>query len=194
MCEVLVDVDWMQCFIDYLLLFVCGIWMVYLWFVDFVDFVGEVVDCVCEMVLDVWLDFEIWGDMFIFGDEVLLIWLFENFIGNGRCYGQGVDMMVWVWGEFDCVRLIVQDVGLGVFVEVLFCLIEFFYQVDVVCSGEGNGLGFVIVDWIVQLYGGIVLFEVMWFCGLCVMVDLLCFQFIKNMICVVLCVRELFRI
>ena len=102
-------------------------------------------------------------------------------------------MTVRVWGEPDRVRLTVQDAGPGVPAEALPRLTEPFYQVDAARSGEGNGLGLTIVDRIVQLHGGTVLFEATRPRGLCVTVDLPRPQPTKNTTCAASRAREPFR-
>ncbi|AAF12539.1 two-component system response regulator RadR [Deinococcus radiodurans] len=193
MREALADVDRMQRLTDHLLLLARGTRTVHLRPVDLADLAGEAVDRARETAPDVRLDFETWGDTLIPGDEALLTRLLENLIGNGRRYGQGADMTVRVWGEPDRVRLTVQDAGPGVPAEALPRLTEPFYQVDAARSGEGNGLGLAIVDRIVQLHGGTVLFEATRPRGLCVTVDLPRPQPTKNTTCAASRAREPFR-
>jgi len=95
-------------------------------------------------------------DIFIVGDETLIIRFFMNLLNNAIFYGKDnghIWMSLQRWGEE--VKGEIRDDGIGIKEENLPHIWKRFYQIDASrTNGESAGLGLSMVDWIVMAHGG----------------------------------------
>lgn len=92
---------------------------------------------------------------FVYGDEILLVSVIENLIGNGIKYGRSV-VGIRAEGDEKNIRISVMDDGFGIPEEHIDKVWGRFYRVDNVRNDEynSNGLGLSMVKSIVELHGG----------------------------------------
>lgn len=95
-------------------------------------------------------------DIFITGDETLMIRFFMNLLNNAISYGKD-NGHIWLnlqrWGEE--IKGEIRDDGIGIKQENLPHIWERFYQADTSrTKGENAGLGLSMVEWIVKAHGG----------------------------------------
>ena len=95
-------------------------------------------------------------NIFIVGDETLIIRFFMNLLNNAIFYGKDnghIWMSLQRWGEE--VKGEIRDDGIGIKEENLPHIWKRFYQIDASrTNGESAGLGLSMVDWIVKAHGG----------------------------------------
>lgn len=95
-------------------------------------------------------------DIFIIGDETLMIRFFMNLLNNAISYGKE-NGHIWIslqrWGEE--VKGEIRDDGIGIKEEELPHIWKRFYQADTSrTKGESVGLGLSMVEWIVKAHNG----------------------------------------
>lgn len=131
---------------------------------DLFLFVEEVVE-VLLLFVDCWgVLVEVSGVLvFVFGLFVLFLQLVMNFVVNVIVYNLflGGLIVVCMYVLLYVVVFVVENIGDVVFVYCVVILVELFqWGVDCICDEDygGVGFGFVIVDCIMQVYGGILVF------------------------------------
>jgi two-component system, OmpR family, sensor kinase len=93
----------------------------------------------------------------VLGDEVRLIQVIMNLIGNAVTYtNTGGKVTLEVVVKYNNAYLMVRDTGIGIAKEHLDHIFERFYRVDPARSraAGGTGLGLAITEWIVRAHGG----------------------------------------
>ena len=99
----------------------------------------------------------------VLGDEARLIQVVMNLVENAVRYtNPGGRVSVAVEARQDQARLSVRDTGIGIAPEHLPHIFERFYRADPArrhTSGNSNGLGLSIVEWVVRAHGGVVSVE-----------------------------------
>lgn len=104
---------------------------------------------------DIQLEADIEPDIHLYGDQTLLLRLWNNLLQNAVTYGRaGGHIWMTVHADSDAVQLQVRDDGIGIAPEHLPHIWERFYQVSPSRSAESSGLGLSMVRWIVQAHDG----------------------------------------
>lgn len=94
-------------------------------------------------------------DIFIKGDEAMLIRVFINLIGNAVTYGkENGNIYITAFNEKDKIICKVSDDGIGIAKENIDRIWDRFYQVDYSRSGDNSGLGLALVKWIIKAHKG----------------------------------------
>ena len=100
---------------------------------------------------------QISDEAFVYGDHDQLIRLFMNLLENALKYTPpNGEITVTVVKEFDEIKIVVHNTGVGISQEHLPHLFERFYRVDEDRSSQtgGSGLGLAIAHEIVNRHGG----------------------------------------
>lgn len=97
-------------------------------------------------------------ELFIQGDETLLIRFFMNLLSNAVTFGRiGGHIWFTLRTEGDLVQGFIRDDGIGISSEDLAHIWKRFYRADKSRSDTENmGLGLSMADWIVRKHGGII--------------------------------------
>lgn len=111
---------------------------------------------VYAMENDITINTQIEPDIYIQGDETLLIRFWMNLLNNAVKYGRNGGH-VWVMVQKSGGEIVgeIKDDGIGISKNDLPHIWERFYQADKSRSGtESSGLGLSMVQWIVKVHGG----------------------------------------
>ncbi len=105
------------------------------------------------------LDMDIEPDLFIMGDETLLIRFFINLLNNSISYGKAnghIFVSLHRSKEYPTkIEGFIKDDGIGIAAKDLPHIWERFYQADTSrTENESSGLGLSMVDWIVKVHHG----------------------------------------
>ncbi len=117
----------------------------------------EAKELACTRKISVEYDLE--SELFMIGDETLLIRFFMNLLTNAICYGKE-NGHIWITLQRDTdapqhIRGSVKDDGIGISEKDLPHIWERFYQADSSrTEQENSGLGLSMVDWIVKAHHG----------------------------------------
>lgn len=94
-------------------------------------------------------------DIFVTGDETMIIRILLNLMDNAVKYGkEGGKVKLSLVNEGEYAVCTVEDDGIGISEENLEKIWERFYRVDASRSEEGAGLGLAMVDALVKAHGG----------------------------------------
>lgn len=89
------------------------------------------------------------------GNRSLLAQVWQNLIGNAVKFTEnGGRIGVFLIRETECVKVRIEDSGIGMDEKTAERIFEKFYQGDTSRSSEGNGLGLALVKRIIDLHGG----------------------------------------
>lgn len=99
-------------------------------------------------------------ELFITGDELMMMRFFINLVSNAIQYGRtGGTVWISLKKENGTVRGYVRDNGIGIQPEHLEHIWDRFFQADSSRSNEGSGLGLSMVRWIAEAHNGKVYVE-----------------------------------
>lgn len=124
----------------------------------------------CEIAIDqmeqeaderqVHLHTEIEKQIYMEGDETLLIQLLTNLLSNAIHYNKPEGTVTLSLSRLEQrILLTIADTGMGIDSEHLSRIWNRFYRADTSRSSEGTGLGLPMVKWITQVHGGEILVE-----------------------------------